>query len=74
MSENNPPGLIQRVNCSHKDSFNEKEARILRKMKTVKVSPELETEMNQKGTKKYSTHFNQKLFTCDKAALRKLHL
>lgn len=43
-------------------------------MKTEKVSPELETELYQKGTKKDSTHFDQKLFTCDKAALRKLHL
>lgn len=74
MSENNTPGLIQRINCSHKDSFSEKEAKSLRKMNTEKVSPELETEMNQKGTKKASIHFNQKLFTCDKAALRKLHL
>ena len=43
-------------------------------MNTENVSPELETDMNQKGTKKVSTHFNQKLFTCDKAALRILHL
>lgn len=31
-------------------------------MNTEKVSPELETEMNQKRTKKASIHFNQKLF------------
>lgn len=30
--------------------------------------------MNQNRTKKDSTHFDQKLFACDKAALRKLYL